>query len=476
VAADREAPPTTRKSGRDDSSSSAASDESAPETVRAPPPGLPTLGDVIDKKYRVERLVGSGGMAHVLAARHLELNHSVAIKIIDPSLSGDADAKERFAREARAMASLTSKHAVRVFDVGQLPASAGGLPFMVMELLDGKDLSQVLRERGPLSFDDACAYIDQACDAIEEAHRVGLVHRDLKPQNLFLTNPPSVAAVVPTTTGEISELPSIRVLDFGIARAIGGRMGKLQTITKVGDVVGTLTYMAPEQIKNAKDVNPRADIWALGACLYRLVTNKVPFVANHEAALIEAILVDPPESLRLHRPNIPTVLESVILRCLRKDPAERFASAKDLRNALTEARNQMALIPFSDPAMRVHDGTGAVHKETLRGGSDPKVSVPTPDRIPKLDHTVKIQDGKAEAKAKAALDVTVPIDSKLPPTRPSPKLGETPPPPPPVVVPPPAAAARKKESRTLVFVLIVLVVALLIVVGGLFMMFVLPPG
>ena len=342
--------PTTRRSGR-------LENEEAPATVREPPAGLPRIDELVAGRYRVERLVGSGGMAHVLAARHVELGHAVAMKVLDPSLEPDVGAKERFAREARAMAALSSKHTVRVHDVGAL---ATGLPFMVMELLEGKDLSQLLAERGPLPFDEACSYIDQACEAVEEAHDAGLIHRDLKPQNLFLA----------TVHGGP---PILRVLDFGIARAVGGRMGKLQTITRMGDLVGTLSYMAPEQIKSSRSVDERTDIWALGACLYRLVAGKHPFVASPEAALVAAILGDPPTPITQHRPDVPAVLVSVILRCLRKAPEERFPTARSLRSALAEARVIMAVEPFmatTEPSLRIEAGPlPARERERVRAES-----------------------------------------------------------------------------------------------------------
>ncbi|MBN9163477.1 MAG: hypothetical protein BGO98_27485 [Myxococcales bacterium 68-20] len=344
--------PTTRRSGR-------LENEEAPATVREPPAGLPRIDELVAGRYRVERLVGSGGMAHVLAARHIELGHAVAMKVLDPSLESDVDAKERFAREARAMAALSSKHTVRVHDVGAL---ATGLPFMVMELLEGKDLSQLLAERGPLPFDEACSYIDQACEAVEEAHDAGLIHRDLKPQNLFLA----------TVHGGP---PILRVLDFGIARAVGGRIGKLQTITRMGDLVGTLSYMAPEQIKSSRSVDERTDIWALGACLYRLVAGKHPFVASPEAALVAAILGDPPTPITQHRPDVPAVLASVILRCLRKTPEERFPTARSLRSALAEARAIMAVEPFmetTEPSLRIDaDALPARERVRVESSVDP---------------------------------------------------------------------------------------------------------
>lgn len=133
--------------------------------MREPPKGTAVIGQTVAGRYQIESLVGSGGMAHVLSARHVELGHRVAIKVLDPAMGNNPEAKERFAREARAMANLSSKHTVRVHDVGTLP---NGLPFMVMDLLVGKDLAQLLNERGPLPFEDACSFIDQACEASQK--------------------------------------------------------------------------------------------------------------------------------------------------------------------------------------------------------------------------------------------------------------------------------------------------------------------
>lgn len=397
--------PPTRKSGR------AGRLVATSEAPRDPPPGLPRIGEIVARRYRIERVVGSGGMAHVLAARHVELGHSVAIKVLDPAFGADAGARERFAREARAMAALSSKHAVRVHDVGAL---ATGLPFMVMDLLEGSDLGEVLDERGPLAFDEACAYVEQACDAVEEAHEAGLVHRDLKPRNLFLARVPDGP-------------PIVRVLDFGIARAIGGPMGNLQTLTRVGDVVGTLSYMAPEQIKSSRSVDRRADVWALGACLYRFVSGKRPFVARSEPALIEAILGGVPTPITEHRPDVPTVLVSVILRCLRKAPEERFPTARSLKSALAEARAIMAVEPLreaTEPARaaltRPLPSARAVR--AARATVDPATS-------PELAHTARASGGHEAASAATRLEGAARVPGSHDATAPMPPPERAPAPP-----------------------------------------------
>lgn len=322
---------------------------------------VPAMGDVVMDRYRIDRFVGSGGMAHVLGARHLTLGNEVAIKVLEPALANDLEARERFAREARAMASLASKHTVRVFDVGALPS---GLPFMVMELLEGRDLNRELAERGPLPLIEACGHIDQACEAVAEAHAAGIVHRDLKPHNLFLT--------------KVKGKPFIRVLDFGIARTIkGGAVPKLETITRLGDVVGTLHYMAPEQIRNSAAVEPRSDVWSLGACLYKLITGFPPFPQQGEAPLMAAILTQAPKPIGEYRKDVPAVLSSVIMRCLRKPVEERFPTAIELRKALAEAVALMATGEYVEktemmPKLPDPLRQSGTHKETVRSATDPK--------------------------------------------------------------------------------------------------------
>jgi serine/threonine-protein kinase len=291
----------------------------APPTL--PMGALPAIGDVVAGFYTVERCIGTGGMGHVYAARHVKFGQRIAVKVLNPTLVFDDDARERFAREVKALqtVALESRHAVRVFDVGHLES---GLPFIAMEYLDGKDLGVVLEERGALPVQEACHLLVQACEAVQEAHEAGIVHRDLKPKNLFLTYP--------------SGHPCVRVLDFGIARALHGALG--HTITRAGDVIGTLTYMAPEQIREATSADLRSDIWALGACLYKLLTNRPPF--SKEAAefgLIQAILLAPPTPIVRYRDDVPPTVDRVVMRCLEKDPGERFQTVSDLAGALAAA-------------------------------------------------------------------------------------------------------------------------------------------
>jgi serine/threonine-protein kinase len=264
-------------------------------------------GDVLAGKYRVERVIGAGGMGVVVAAKHLQLDQTVALKFM--TLRSPA-ADERFLREARAAARLKSEHAAKVHDVGNLE---DGAPYMVMEYLEGSDLNEVLRAHGALPIEDAVGYVMQACEALGEAHALGIVHRDLKPHNLFLTI-------------GVGGRPKIKVLDFGISKTQDGELA----LTKSSDIVGTPVYMSPEQLRSSKDVDARADIWALGAVLYELVTGRLPFEAENVAHLCSMVLSERPRPPHELRAEIPERLSDAIMRCLSRDPAARFPGVVEL--------------------------------------------------------------------------------------------------------------------------------------------------
>ncbi len=277
--------------------------------------GLPRPGEVIAAKYRIESVIGTGGMGVVMGATDVTLGRAVAIKFLSPHKLAREGARERFLREARAAAQIQSEHVVRVYEVGE---TALGAPFIVMEHLRGADLSDVLRRRGGLPVEEAVDYVLQTCAALGEAHARGIVHRDLKPQNLFLTQRPDGS-------------PCVKVLDFGISKAADDTA---QNLTATDMVMGTPLYMSPEQVRSLKNVDARADVWALGAILFELLTASTVFDAPSLSALCAMIATDPPVPLRARRPHAPPELEAVILRCLHKDPAGRFQNVGALAAAL----------------------------------------------------------------------------------------------------------------------------------------------
>jgi serine/threonine-protein kinase len=283
------------------------------------PPAPVREGDLLAGKYRVDRVIGAGGMGIVVAARHEQLDQMVALKFVrDEALDND-EAVQRFLREARAAVKLKSEHVARVLDVGKLDS---GAPYMVMEYLEGHDLAKVLAEGGPMEFDVAADFILQACEAVAEAHAAGIVHRDLKPENLFLTN----------TVGGAQK---VKVLDFGVSKAMdstsGGAMGSL---TRTRAMLGSPLYMAPEQMRSSRDVDARADVWALGVVLFQLLTRRWPFEADTMPELCLKVVTEPPTALTVYRPDAPPGLVAVLARCVEKDPSLRYANAAELATAL----------------------------------------------------------------------------------------------------------------------------------------------
>jgi serine/threonine-protein kinase len=280
--------------------------------------GEPKPGDVLRGKYRVERVLGSGGMGTVLLATHLKMAQQVAVKVLLPDARKVQDVVARFAREARAASKLKSEHAVRILDVDENEA---GEPFFVMEYLEGKDLHALVERDGALPVEQAITYVLQACEGLAEAHAAGIVHRDLKPANLFLTK---------RTDGS----PLVKILDFGISKAVEVEAPGTELVTAPETVMGSPSYMSPEQLRNAATVDARTDIWALGIVLHQLLTGALPFAATGIAALAARIAADPPARVRDKRADIPEELEDVILKCLEKDPSARFADVAELARAL----------------------------------------------------------------------------------------------------------------------------------------------
>ncbi len=274
-------------------------------------------GDILAGKYRIEQVLGSGGMGVVVAARHLELDERVAIKFLLPEALSNPEVVARFAREARAAVRIKNEHVARITDVGRLES---GVPYIIMEYLEGSDLQSLLEKRGALPLDQALDFILQACEAIAAAHALGIVHRDLKPANLFLVR-----------LGDGSS--SIKVLDFGISK-ISAMSEPAPAITHTQTLLGSPLYMPPEQMRSARNADARSDIWSLGILLYELVAGKPPFSGSTVAEVLTQVLDAAPPNLSTRVPSVPPALAAVVERCLQKDPARRFADVAELANAL----------------------------------------------------------------------------------------------------------------------------------------------
>jgi serine/threonine protein kinase len=269
------------------------------------------IGEIFVDKYRVDAFLGHGGMGVVALCTHLALNEQVAIKMLRRDVLDDADAVERFMREAQAAVKLKSEYVARVSDVGR---SRSNVPYMVMEYLEGHDLGDLLDERGCLGLPWAVELTLQACEALSEAHSLGIVHRDVKPTNLFVTWRPDGSAL-------------IKVLDFGISKALTGNAMQL---TQTQSLLGTPAYMSPEQMRSARMVDARTDIWSLGTVLYEMIEGRRPFEAESFSEMCVKVAVDPPGAMI----NAPAALQQVVLRCLEKAPEQRYPSMADLAQDL----------------------------------------------------------------------------------------------------------------------------------------------
>jgi serine/threonine-protein kinase len=286
---------------------------------------IPSPGEVIASKYEVERVLGAGGMGVVIAARHIQLGQKVAIKFMRGQAATDSAAVGRFQREARAAAALMSEHVAKVFDVGTLE---NGAPYIVLEYLAGVDLGEVLRRNGPLSIHHALGAVLQACEALAEAHAIGIVHRDLKPSNLFLTK-------------RKDGTPLVKVLDFGISKAAPlNTASPEEGLTASGYIMGSPGYMSPEQVRSAKAVDARSDLWSLGVILYELLTGVSPFAGETIGDTFARIVAETPPPVHERRADIPPRLSAVVARCLERDPNRRIQTVAELASKLA---------PFAPP-------------------------------------------------------------------------------------------------------------------------------
>jgi eukaryotic-like serine/threonine-protein kinase len=277
------------------------------------------VGDIVAGKYEVERFLGSGGMGVVVSAKHVRLGERVAIKFLLSHAMKNAEVVKRFLQEGRAAVRIKSEHVGRVIDSDTLP---DGTPYIIMEFLEGSDLSTLLKAKGAVPIDVAVEYILQACEAIAEAHSLGIIHRDLKPANLFVTR-------------RADGSPVVKVIDFGISKVADPTTGTDVELTKTDVMMGSPVYMAPEQMISARDVDVRADVWSLGVILFYLLVGTQPFKGASVTQLYAAIIQGAPQ-LRPSRPEIPPELERAVMKCLQAVPKERFANIAELAAAIAD--------------------------------------------------------------------------------------------------------------------------------------------
>ncbi|HEY6558826.1 MAG TPA: protein kinase [Polyangiaceae bacterium] len=286
------------------------------------PPAPAAPGEIIGGRYQVGECIGFGGMGIVCAATHLELERPLAIKFVRPEFAQSSEFVARFLNEARAAAALRSEHVAQVLDCGRLPS---GTPYMVLERLEGADVERIVGRQGPLPVDMAVDLALQLCEALAEAHAMHIVHRDIKPQNLFLIEGPAGT-------------PMLKVLDFGVSKRL---FTEDPSVTHTSHGVGSPHYMSPEQMTAPADVDARTDMWSVGAVLFEMLAGRPPFTGETLPEICAKVVTQPAPFIRSFRPNVPPRLEAVVQRCLEKDRDQRFSDVGELAEALA---------PFASPA------------------------------------------------------------------------------------------------------------------------------
>jgi serine/threonine protein kinase len=316
-----------------------------------------TPGSILLAKYRIDELIGTGGMGNVVRASHLYLHQPVAIKLLLPQMVESESTVQRFLREAQATVKLRSEHIARVMDVGTAP---DGTPFMVMEFLDGNDLNQILRHHGPQQPAIVVDLMLQACEGIAEAHALGIIHRDIKPSNFFITRRPDGSML-------------LKILDFGISKTPIG----YDELTGTQTVIGTPSYMPPEQMTSGRSADPRSDIWSIGVVMYQLMSGRPPFSGESYADLVLKVGLEPPAPILV---PLPAGLGEVILRCLEKDPAARYQTVAELARTLAPyATDPIAGSQSAARVMRILQQRGAMqgmHGSPLTAGGGLATPIP----------------------------------------------------------------------------------------------------
>jgi len=400
-------------------------------------------GTIVAGKYRIDRPIGEGGMGYVLAATHLQLGTPVALKLLRGDAAANQNLVNRFLREAQASAGLRGEHVCRVIDVG----THEGVPFIVMELLYGRDLASVIKQSAPVPVAQIADYILQACAGIAEAHALGIVHRDVKPGNLFLSQRPDGR-------------PLIKVLDFGIAKAPGTQRDF--SLTQTASVMGSPAYMSPEQLKSSKEVDPRADIWSLGVVMFELASGEPPFVAESITELALRVTLDPTPPLPA---SMPRAFGDVIDRCLAKDPKARYRDIATLAAALAPfvpngqdmARGVAHVLGRRAPVLA--DGPSVESMPTTLRGASGSIDVVAPPR-----RSIAVIGGAAAVVVAGAIAgfalfgrggkevPPAPVPAQVPATAPAPvkeeSLPPAPPPPPPQVQVTPIAPEPPRPEIT----------------------------
>ncbi|MBX7193490.1 MAG: serine/threonine protein kinase [Sandaracinaceae bacterium] len=295
----------------------------------------PRIGTVLDGRYRLIRRLGAGGFGVVYEAEHEVIRRKVAVKMLHASFAADPELMARFRREAIAATTIGHPHIVEVLDMGR---ADDGAAYMALELLEGRDWAHVLEESGPQPLGRTVHILVQVLDGLAAAHDKGIVHRDLKAENVFLI-----------TRGDDPDF--VKIVDFGISKIVEQGGGKDVVLTRTGAAMGTPVAMSPEQFQGKKDVDHRSDLWAIGVMLYRALTARWPFTGETYAMLAVNVMTEQPTALEELRPDLPASIGAIALRLLEKDRSRRFASAREVRAALEPFLSNRDPVPASAPPL-----------------------------------------------------------------------------------------------------------------------------
>jgi serine/threonine-protein kinase len=320
-------------------------------SVEPYPHSDPLVGGVLDGRYRVDAPIATGGMSTVYRGLDERLDRPVALKVMDSRYAGDQQFLTRFQREARAVARLKGEGLVAVYDQG----IDGGHPFLVMELVEGGTLRELLRERGPMPPHAAAAVLAPVLNGLAVAHRAGLIHRDVKPENVL-----------------ISDDGEVKIADFGLVRAVAEAK-----ITSTSVILGTAAYLSPEQVASG-NADPRSDVYAMGVLAFELLTDQIPFTGDSALAVAYQRMdhdVAPPSSLIA---GVPPQFDDLVLRATARDPAARYADAQDMGDDLADIVDELGLPPFRVPAPR----QSAAHLSATRQHTRPRDAAVTVAHAP----------------------------------------------------------------------------------------------
>jgi serine/threonine protein kinase len=368
-----------------------------PPLALAAASALPDVGTLLGGKYQLVRFIAAGGMGAVYEAQHVKLGRRVAVKILLPQRKNEGQLAARFLREARALARLRNRHVAQVIDVDETPE---GLPYMVLEYLEGDDLSKLMPSAHHLPVETKLRHIREVCEALEEAHAQGIIHRDIKPANLFMAQTP--------------EGPCLKLFDFGIAHTAEEGADKLTQ----GVTLGTPDFMSPEQLTGGA-LSPASDVWSLAVTTYEWLCEALPFEGRDVRAKTTAILTRPPIPLLQRLGTFPAAVWPVLEHALQKDPSQRTQTARAFADALGKAlAGRTDVLPRRTPA-----------------STAPRRSLAVPVGVGLALVLVVVG-----ALALGRRDVSPPPPAETPASAPLPRVVDSAPAPPPTPEPPPVAA------------------------------------